>query len=230
MLASTDGAAIFALLRSSTLERKLASTLEAESGLNDPMAVLLVLGFIAWIQEPGYGLADMAWLLVRQIGIGLAVGAAVGAATIAALRRAPLDTGGLYPVATLAAAALAFGGADTLHGSGFLAVYIAGLALGTAGSRRSGPSRRSIRASRGSRRSCCSCRSGCSCSRATSAASRVQGTVLALVVVFVARPIAVWLATALADYSTRRADDPRRRRAARGGPGRPRDVPGDRRA
>src|SRR6476661_2503565 len=77
--------------------------------------VLFRSGFIAWIQEPGYGLADMAWLLVRQIGIGLAVGAAVGAVTIAALRRARLDTGGLYPVATLAAAALAFGGADTLH-------------------------------------------------------------------------------------------------------------------
>src|SRR4029077_3095568 len=49
------------------------------------------------------------------------------------LRRARLDTGGLYPVATLAAAALAFGGADTLHGSVFLAVYITDLALGTAG-------------------------------------------------------------------------------------------------
>ena len=60
VLASTDGAAIFALLRNSTLERKLASTLEAESGFNDPMAVLLVLGFIAWLQEPGYGLVDMA--------------------------------------------------------------------------------------------------------------------------------------------------------------------------
>ena len=171
MLASTDGAAIFALLRSSTLERKLASTLEAESGLNDPMAVLLVLGFIAWIQEPGYGLADMAWLLVRQIGIGLAVGAAVGTATIAALRRAPLDTGGLYPVATLAAAALAFGGADTLHGSGFLAVYIAGLALGTAGI----PAQRTVASFHQGlawvAQVGCSCRSGCSCSRASSAAS-----------------------------------------------------------
>jgi cell volume regulation protein A len=95
VLASTDGAAIFALLRSSTLERRLASTLEAESGLNDPMAVLLVLGFIAWIQEPGYGIPDMLWLLVRQIGIGLAVGAAVGAGFVAALRRVRLDTGGL---------------------------------------------------------------------------------------------------------------------------------------
>src|SRR4029079_10238142 len=122
VLASTDGAAIFALLRSSTLQRKLASTLEAESGLNDPMAVLLVLGFIAWIQEPGYGVEDMALLLVRQLGMGLAAGLAVGAGTVWALRRVRLDTGGLYPVASLAAAAIAFGGADTLHGSGFLAV------------------------------------------------------------------------------------------------------------
>src|SRR4051812_26614600 len=82
VLASTDGAAIFALLRNSTLERKLASTLEAESGFNDPMAVLLVLGFIAWLQEPGDGLPDMLVLLVRQIGIGVAVGGAVGAGTV----------------------------------------------------------------------------------------------------------------------------------------------------
>src|SRR5829696_4462821 len=115
VLASTDGAAIFGLLRSSTLERKLASTLEAESGFNDPMAVLLVLGFIAWEQEPGYGLPDMILLLVRQLGIGVAVGAAIGVATVAVLRRVRLDTGGLYPVASLAAAALAYGGADTLH-------------------------------------------------------------------------------------------------------------------
>src|SRR4051812_4385298 len=124
VLASTDGAAIFGLLRGSTLQRKLASTLEAESGFNDPMAVLLVLGFIAWVQEPGYGLPDMLVLLVRQIGIGVAVGGAVGAGTVAVLRRVRLDTTGLYPVASLATAALAFGGADTLHGSGFLAVYL----------------------------------------------------------------------------------------------------------
>src|SRR4051794_17618834 len=87
VLASTDGAAIFALLRGSTLERKLASTLEAESGFNDPMAVLLVLGFIAWLQDPAYGLADMAWLLVRQIGIGLAGGGPLGVAGNPAPRR-----------------------------------------------------------------------------------------------------------------------------------------------
>jgi potassium/hydrogen antiporter len=202
VLASTDGAAIFALLRGSTLERKLASTLEAESGLNDPMAVLLVLGFIAWIQEPGYGLADMAWLLVRQIGIGLAVGAAVGAGTIAALRRARLDTGGLYPVATLACAALAFGGADTLHGSGFLAVYIAGLMLGTAGI----PAQRTVTSFHQGlawvAQVVLFLSLGLLVFPHELADIALQGTAVALVVVFVARPIAVWLATALADYTT----------------------------
>jgi potassium/hydrogen antiporter len=202
VLASTDGAAIFALLRGSTLERKLASTLEAESGLNDPMAVLLVLGFIAWLTEPGYGLADMAWLLVRQIGIGLAVGLAVGWATIAVLRRVRLDTGGLYPVATLAAAALAFGGADTLHGSGFLSVYIAGLALGTAGI----PAQRTVTSFHEGlawvAQVVLFLALGLLVFPHELGAIAVQGTVLALVIVLVARPIAVWLATALSDYST----------------------------
>ena len=57
-------------LRGSTLRRRLAYTLEAESGFNDPVAILLVLGFIDWIQQPGYGIADMAWLFARELGIG----------------------------------------------------------------------------------------------------------------------------------------------------------------
>jgi potassium/hydrogen antiporter len=132
VLASTDGAAIFALLRNSTLRRKLARALEGESGLNDPVAVLLVLALIEFITTPGYDFADAALLLVRQLGIGLAVGVVVGWLGVQAFRRARLATAGLYPVASLAIAALAFGGADTLHGSGFLAVYLAGLALGSA--------------------------------------------------------------------------------------------------
>ena len=132
VLASTDGAAIFALLRNSTLRRKLARALEGESGLNDPVAVLLVLALIEFIKTPGYDFADATLLLVRQLGIGLAVGVAVGWLGVQAFRRAQLATAGLYPVASLAIAALAFGGADTLHGSGFLAVYLAGLALGSA--------------------------------------------------------------------------------------------------
>ncbi len=110
VLASTDGAAIFALLRNSTLRRKLARALEGESGLNDPVAVLLVLALIEFINTPGYDFADAALLLVRQLGIGLAVGVAVGWLGVQAFRRAQLATAGLYPVASLAIAALAFGG------------------------------------------------------------------------------------------------------------------------
>jgi cell volume regulation protein A len=132
ILSSTDGAAIFALLRGSTLRRRLARLLEGESGMNDPVAVLLVLGFSAWIIEPDYGFADFLWLFVRQMTIGLAVGLVVGRVAVAGFRRARLATAGLYPVASLATAAIAFGAAETLHGSGFLAVYLAGLALGTA--------------------------------------------------------------------------------------------------
>jgi potassium/hydrogen antiporter len=130
-LAATDGAAIFAVLRGSTLRRRLARTLEGEAGLNDPVAVLLVIGFIDWIQKPDYGLADMALSLVGELLIGAAVGAAVGFAAVQALRRIRLASAGLYPVASIAIAALAFGLADVAHGSGFLAVYLVGLALGS---------------------------------------------------------------------------------------------------
>jgi cell volume regulation protein A len=201
VLASTDGAAIFALLRNSTLERKLASTLEAESGLNDPMAVLLVLGFIAWLQEPGYGLVDMAGLLARQISIGLAVGGLVGAGTVWVLRRVRLDTGGLYPVASLAAAALAFGGADTLHGSGFLAVYLTGLALGTAGI----PAQRTVTSFHQGlawvAQVVLFLSLGLLVFPSQLGGIALEGTLLALVVVLVARPVAVLAATPFGGYT-----------------------------
>jgi potassium/hydrogen antiporter len=139
-VAATDSAAIFAVLRRSTLEKKLARSLEGESGMNDPVALLLVIGFIEWIQEPGYGLADMAGLLVLKLAIGAAIGILVGRAAIVGLSRVRLPTDGIYPVATIAIAGLAFGIAEIAYGSGFLAVYLTGLALGSA----SVPARRTI--------------------------------------------------------------------------------------
>jgi len=131
-IAATDSAAIFAVLRRSTLEKRLARSLEGESGMNDPVALLLVIGFIEWIQQPGYGLADMAGLLALKLGIGIVVGAAIGKLAVAALDKARLPTDGIYPVATIAIAALAYGLAEVAHGSGLLAVYLAALALGSA--------------------------------------------------------------------------------------------------
>ena len=75
-VAATDTAAIFAVLRGSTLRKRLARSLEGESGMNDPIAVLLVTGFIAWIQEPGYGIADMGVEFVIEISVGAAIGLA----------------------------------------------------------------------------------------------------------------------------------------------------------
>jgi cell volume regulation protein A len=132
IISSTDGAAVFALLRESTLRRKLARTLEGEAGFNDPVAVLFVIGFIEWIQHADYGVVDMLGLFLTEMGIGAVVGLAVGWLAVRALRNAKLASPGLYPVATLATAGLAFGGATTLHGSGFLAAYLAGLVLGSA--------------------------------------------------------------------------------------------------
>jgi len=131
IISSTDGAAIFALLRESTLRRRLARTLEGEAGFNDPVAVLLVIGFIDWIEKDGYGALDMLGLFAQEMGIGAVVGLTVGWAAVTALRSTRLASPGLYPVATLSAAGLAFGGAATLHGSGFLAAYLAGLVLGS---------------------------------------------------------------------------------------------------
>lgn len=132
ILASTDGAAVFAILRGSTLKRPVARALEGEAGFNDPVAVLLVLSFIGWLQRPDYGFTDMALLLVSQLGIGAIVGVLCGWLAVQALARSQLPSAGLYPVASIAAAAIAFGAADVLHGSGFLSVYLTGLILGSA--------------------------------------------------------------------------------------------------
>jgi cell volume regulation protein A len=131
-IAATDSAAIFAVLRRSTLKKRLARALEGESGMNDPVALLLVIGFIEWIQQPGFGLADMVGLLALKLAIGAAVGLALGWLATSALDRVRLPTDGIYPVATIAIAGLAFGLAEVAHGSGFLAVYLTALALGAA--------------------------------------------------------------------------------------------------
>jgi cell volume regulation protein A len=131
-IAATDSAAIFAVLRNSTVEKRLARSLEGESGMNDPVALLLVIGFIEWIQEPGFGFAEMAGLLAMKLGIGVVIGLLLGKLAALALERIRLSSDGLYPVATAAAAALAYGVAEIAHGSGFLSVYLVALALGSA--------------------------------------------------------------------------------------------------
>ncbi len=139
-VAATDAAAVFAVLRGSTLRRRIARTLEGESGINDPIAILLVIGCIEALEDPSFGLEDALLLAARELSIGFVVGLVVAAGSVLFLRRVRLPSAGLYPVASLATGALAFGTAQSLHGSGFLAVFLAGLVLGTV----STPARRTI--------------------------------------------------------------------------------------
>ncbi len=130
-VAATDSAAIFTVLRGSRLERRLARALEGESGMNDPIALLLVVGFADWIADPSYGAPDMLVLFVVKLSFGAVLGVGLGWLARTAIRRIELPTQGLYPVLTIAAAALSYGISEILGGSGFLAVYIAALVIGT---------------------------------------------------------------------------------------------------
>jgi cell volume regulation protein A len=201
IIAATDGAAIFALLRGSTLRRRLARTLEGEAGFNDPVAVLLVLGFIEWIKQPAYGLGDMALLFAQQLSIGASIGYLTGLLAVKAFQRLQLASPGLYPVASLATAAVSFGAADSLEGSGFLAVYIAGLSLGSAAI----PAKRTVTTFHQGlawlAQIVMFLALGLLVFPSQLDDVALEGTVLALIVMVIARPASTFLATALERYS-----------------------------
>ena len=133
ILSATDGAAVFALMRGARLPNRLARTLEGEAGFNDPVAVLLVLAMIKSIEHGSYGVEHAIWFFAREIAIGVGVGVGLGWLTGYTLARAAnAIPGALALVASLATAAIAFGAAALAEGSGFLAVYVAGLTLGAA--------------------------------------------------------------------------------------------------
>jgi cell volume regulation protein A len=203
IVSSTDGAAVFSLLRGAGLRKRLERTLEGEAGFNDPIAVLLVLGFIDWIMHPGYGLADMLGLFAQQLGIGLVAGTAIGWLAARAFLSVRLSSPGLYPVASLATAALAFGAADTLGGSGFLATYLAGLALGSANI----PAKRTVTAFHEGMAWVAQLTMfltlGLLVFPADLGDVAWRGTLLALVVVFVSRPLATALSTLGTGFSLR---------------------------
>ena len=135
VVASTDAAAVFATLRFTHIRRRIARTLEAETGLNDPVAIALTIGLIAWIEDPATGFPDLVFGIFRQLALGLVVGVVLGAVAMWAFARLPHSIGAFAPVASVATAALTFGLADVIHGSGFLAVYLVGLAVGSTPSR-----------------------------------------------------------------------------------------------
>ncbi len=204
VVASTDAAAVFATLRSTHIRRRVARTLEAESGGNDPMAVALTLGLIAWIERPdAYGFDDLLVLIAQQLALGLAVGVLMGLLAARIFARLPVAIGAFAPVASVAVAALSFGIADVIGGSGFLAVYLVGLAVGSTPSRY--------------RRHLVAFHEGLAFlaqvalfivlgllvfpSRLPEVAA--AGLALALLLVFVCRPVAVFASTWFSDFTSR---------------------------
>ncbi|MEU0565153.1 potassium/proton antiporter [Nonomuraea sp. NPDC005983] len=129
VLASTDAAAVFSVLRRLPLPPRLAGILEAESGFNDAPTVIAVVLLSGFSQMT----PDLGTFFLRtgvELVIGAAVGLAIGPAGAYALRRVALPASGLYPIAVLALTFISYGGAVWLHGSGFLAVYLTALVLG----------------------------------------------------------------------------------------------------
>jgi cell volume regulation protein A len=201
IVASTDAAAVFALLRTSSMKPRLARLLEGEAGANDPVAILLVIGFIDWLQDPAYGVEDMLFLLANQLALGAAAGLLLGWLAVRGLKAVQLPTVGLYPVASLTAAALAFGVADVLGGSGFLAVYLVGLVLASAVV----PAKRTITAFHVGlawvAQLTLFLTLGLLVFPSQLGSVALEGILLALILAFVARPIATVLATALTPLS-----------------------------
>jgi potassium/hydrogen antiporter len=204
VVASTDAAAVFATLRFTRIRRRLARTLEAESGVNDPMAIALTLGLIAWIESPeSNGLGDLVLLVVRQLVLGLAIGVLLAVAATWVFARLPRSVGPFAPLASLSAAGLSFGAADVIGGSGFLSVYLVGLAVGSTPSRY--------------RRQLVGFHEGLAFvaqvamfvvlgllvfpHELTDVA--LPGLALALLLVFLIRPAAVWVSTAFNDFTTK---------------------------
>ena len=203
VVASTDAAAVFATLRFTHIRRRVARTLEAETGGNDPVAIALTIGLIDWIEDPTFGFPDLVLAVVQQLALGLVVGVVLGGAAMWAFARLPHSIGAFAPVASVATAALTFGVADTIHGSGFLAVYLVGLAVGSTPSRY--------------RRQLVAFHEGLAFLAQVAMfvvlgllvfpselpPVALPGIVLAALLVLVIRPAAVWIATAFSNFTNR---------------------------
>ena len=131
LMSSTDAAAVFSVLRGQgvNLKGKLKPMLELESGSNDPMAVFLTIGFIQLITSPATTPLDLIPLFIFQLVIGGGMGLMMGRFALLAINRLRLEYDGLYPVLSLSFVLLTYGATAVLGGSGFLAVYLAGLVL-----------------------------------------------------------------------------------------------------
>jgi len=129
-LAPTDPAVTFSVLAGKEVEGRTGTILEGESGFNDPVGIALMLGMVELATKDGASSAGIVVDFVREMGVGLAVGVAGGIALMLLVPRFPLPDPSLYPIATLLSAGVLYGATSAAHGSGFLAVFVAGIMFG----------------------------------------------------------------------------------------------------
>jgi cell volume regulation protein A len=129
-LAPTDPAVMFSILGNKEISGESGVVLEAESGVNDPVGIALMIGMLEFATSDEGSFWTVVSEFTVEMFVGLAVGVGGAALLVPLMRRVTLPNEGLYPLRTLAAAGLIYGLASVAHGSGFLAVFIAGLAIG----------------------------------------------------------------------------------------------------
>jgi len=130
IVGSTDAAAVFSVLSGQNIKQKLTSTLEAESGTNDPMAMFLTIIFIEWILMPDISAWSLVGMFVMQMGLGTLFGFGLGFFASKTMNKIKLDAGGLYAVLSAGFAIFIYSLTAVLGGSGLLAVYIAAMIIG----------------------------------------------------------------------------------------------------
>jgi cell volume regulation protein A len=131
-LAPTDPAVMFSVLGKREIGGRTGTILEGESGVNDPVGIALMIGMIEFATHSGASF----WVVIREFAVEMTVGLGIGIAgalvLVEAVRRIDLPNPALYPLRTLAAAGVIYGVAAVAHGSGFLAVFVAGILVSDA--------------------------------------------------------------------------------------------------
>ncbi|HHR6261441.1 TPA: potassium/proton antiporter [Providencia alcalifaciens] len=132
IVGSTDAAAVFSLLRNAGiyLNERLQATLEIESATNDPMAIFLTVGLLQLLMNQQSSGSELILLFISQMGIGAIVGISVGWISIKIINKIKLLAAGLYPVLVAACGLFSFGVASNLDGSGFLSIFVTGVVIG----------------------------------------------------------------------------------------------------
>lgn len=126
----TDPAVVFSVLGQREVEGRSGTILEGESGANDPVGIALMASLVTAGSLNGGAFGQIAGEFLLQMGVGAAIGVVGGRLVLWFIRAVPLPSEGLYPLRTLACAFILFGVATLAHGSGFLAVFVAGILLG----------------------------------------------------------------------------------------------------